>query len=102
MTLQNNSNQNSQTQPSSIISNDLIKIVVVLGFAASVFYLITSHSDCWFSISCQPDTHKSGYEISTILVGFLTTISLTAVFSTPLAPAAVVGVLAWVALRFWL
>ncbi|WP_137667724.1 hypothetical protein [Sphaerospermopsis reniformis] len=75
---------------------------MILAFAASIIYLISSHSDCWFSISCQPAIHQTGYELSTILVGFLTTISLTAVFGTPLAPAAVVGILAWVTLRFWL
>lgn len=103
MNSQDNSNQNSQsTQSSSLISTDLIRIIVMLVFASGIIYLISSHSDCWFSISCETDIHKTGYELSTILVGFFTTISLAAVFGTPLAPAAVVGVLAWFALRFWL
>lgn len=100
MNSQDNSNQSSQS--SSVISTDLIRIIVILAFASGIIYLISSHSDCWFSISCQPDVHKAGYELSTVFVGFLTTISLIAVFGTPLAPAAVVGVLAWFALRFWL
>lgn len=100
MNSQDNSNQNSQS--SSSISTDLIRISVILAFASGIIYLISSHSDCWFSISCRTDIHKNGYELSTIIVGFFTTISLTAVFGTPLAPAAVVGVLAWFALKFWL
>lgn len=96
----NDSNQNFQSN--SFISPGLIKIIMILAFAVSIIYLISSHSDCWFSISCQPNNHRTGYELSPVLVGFLTTISLTAVFATPLAPAAIVCVLAWFTLRFWL
>ncbi len=100
MNSQNDSNQNSQL--GSLIPIELVRIIIILALAASIIYLISSHSDCWFSISCHPGNHRVGYELSTVLVGFLTAVCLTGVLSTPLAPAAVVGVLAWLALRFWL
>lgn len=99
----NSQDDSTQDYKSSLlVSMELIKIIVPLAFVASIIYLISSHSDCWFSISCHPDSDVTGYELSTILVGFLTTVALTSVFSAPIAPAAVVGILAWLALRFWL
>ena len=96
---QDNSIQKAKVVPP--LTNDLIKVAVIFVFVASVVFLINSHSDCWFSINCHPSI-RGGHDVSTILVGLLTTFVLTTVFGTPAAPAIVIGALAWAILKFWL
>jgi hypothetical protein len=85
----------------SLLPEDVRKILPLVFLVVSVIFFIGLHSDCWFSVNCHAAPH-SGAQVSAVIVGFATTLVVGSVLGAPITVATGVGVLCWLALRFWI
>lgn len=81
------------------IPKSLVRIVTLSALIAGLFFVLSSHSDCWFSINCTPTSPIVGPEMA---VGGLAAVSLMAVLQVPVMPAIAAGVAIWAMFYFWL
>lgn len=80
------------------IPRSLAKVVSLGSLIFLLFFVLSSHSDCWFSVNCTP-TNLIRPEMA---IGGLAAFSLIAVLQVPVMPAIVAGVAIWVMFHFWL
>jgi hypothetical protein len=80
------------------IPRSLARVVALGGLIFLLFFVLSSHSDCWFSVNCT-STNLIGPEMA---VGGLAAISLMAVLQVPMMPAIAAGVAVWAMFYFWL
>ncbi len=79
------------------IPKSLARIVALGGLIFALFFVLGSHSECWFSVNCT-STSLIGPEMA---VGGLAAISLMAVLQVPVMPAIAAGAAIWAMFHFW-